>query len=175
MRRLPIEGKGLGAIIRDTTRDEPGVVSEEDRAELESVKRDFKEKSVSYTKRIEDLRSELSGQEAKAQFLENEIIYLKKIFADEIPQTEDAELMIETFRRKAEEFERKKNLLDAFYLYRRIIKLDPQNINALYQLATIYYSVDFPGKAAECLRAILEIDPDHTEAAESLEEIEREL
>ncbi|VAX21553.1 hypothetical protein MNBD_NITROSPINAE04-1310 [hydrothermal vent metagenome] len=171
MERLSIEGKGLEAIIRDTSKDIPAPRENADEAQVEALK---KEASL-YKGKIEKLRSRLTRQEGKASSLENEMERLKKIFTDEIPQSEDPELVIETFREKAEEFDRKKNLLDAFYLYRRIIRMDQQNVNALYQLATIYYSADFPSKAAELLRAILEIQPDHAGAAESLEEIEREL
>ncbi|VAX22582.1 hypothetical protein MNBD_NITROSPINAE03-277 [hydrothermal vent metagenome] len=171
MARPPIKGKGLEAIIRDTSKDMPALRENVNEAEVEALK---KEASL-YKSKMEKLRSRLTGQEGKACSLENEIERLKKMFTDEIPESEDPELMIETFREKAEEFDRKKNLLDAFYLYRRIIRMDQQNVNALYQLATIYYSADFPSKAAELLRAILEIQPDHAGAIESLEEIEREL
>lgn len=171
MSRLPIKGKGLEAIIRDTSKEQPEQDNGVDKAELDALKTE----TSSHKSQMEQLRMKLAEQESKAASLENEITYLKNIFTDEIPKNEDPELMIETFREKAEEFDRKSNLLDAFYLYRRIIRMDQQNVNALYQLATIYYSADFPSKAVELLRAIVEIEPDHAEAKESLEEIEREL
>lgn len=171
MGRLPIKGKGLGAIIRDTSKDRPNRDDSAGNAEFEALKTE----TSSYKNQIAELRLKLTEQERKAVSLESDIAHLKKIFIDEIPKSEDPELMIETFREKAEEFDRKNNLLDAFYLYRRIIRMDQRNVNALYQLATIYYSADFPSKAVELLKAIVEIQPDHTKAADSLEEIEREL
>ena len=84
-----------------------------------------------------------------------------------------AELELETLRARADEFGRKGNLLDAFHLYRRIIRMNPEDISALYRIAGIYYSAGLIGKAAQALRIILELDPDQKEASESLMELER--
>ncbi|VAX22827.1 hypothetical protein MNBD_NITROSPINAE01-1773 [hydrothermal vent metagenome] len=89
-----------------------------------------------------------------------------------IPEGADRKLFIETMKERALEFDQNGNLLDAFHLYRRVLRIDPTDTNTLYSLATIYYSADMKHKAVECLRAILEIDPSAELAAESLEEIE---
>jgi len=86
---------------------------------------------------------------------------------------DDTEMELEALRAKADEFDRKGNLLDAFHLYRRIIRLNQEDIGALYRIATIYYSVGMGDKAAQALRFILELDPDQQRAAESLAELER--
>ncbi len=91
-----------------------------------------------------------------------------------IPEGADRELFIEALKERALEFDQNGNLLDAFHLYRRVLRIDPSDTGTLYNIATIYYSADMKQKAVECLRAILEIDPSAELAAESLEEIEAE-
>ena len=86
---------------------------------------------------------------------------------------EDVAMQIEALRVKAADFDRKGNLLDAFHLYRRIIRLNPADSGALYQIAELYYSAGMISKAIEVLRMVLELDPAHERAAESLGELEK--
>jgi len=155
MRTLPIQGAGLEAIVRDTTGD------------------DFSRGGdpAGLSGKIEALRGRLAEKETAAAALGAEVRALKKTIAEEIPGAEGSDLAIDTFIGRAREFNREGNLLDAFHLYRRILRLDPRHIDALYELATIYYSADLTGRAAECLRAIIEIDPSQTRAADSLAQL----
>jgi len=141
----PRKGLGLGAIIRDTTGDPaPGELS---RAQVEELRRSFEQ-----TTREKD--EELAALRAKLK--------------EELPGPEEMPMAVAALREKARQFEQRGNLLDAFHLYRRIIRLDPRDTGALYQLATLYYSVDLTEKAVEILTMILEIDPGQSRAAESL-------
>lgn len=150
--RLPIKGEGLGAIIKSTVAGLPG--AGEDEAGTAS------------------LREKLETAEAEARKLREETERLKKTLDKEIPQGKGRELYIETLKEGALRCDREGNLLDAFHLYRRVLRLDPEDIEALYQVATIYYSAGLKDKAAQTLRAILEIDPSQERAAESLESME---
>ena len=151
MIKLPIEGKGLDAIIRVTT----GAAMAVEAAAPPSAPDHQSEERV--------------GR------LAEELERLRKLVDEEIPQGEAGELYLETLKEKAGEFDESGNLLDAFHLYRRALRIDPKNIDALYHIATIYYSAGLKKKAAECLQAVLEIDPSQERAAESLEEIENEF
>lgn len=152
---------GLDAIIRDTTGDEPPGEQAKERDELKAS--------------LDAAREELRTLKSKEESAERELAAVKKAFAGDVPEMDDKEMMVAAMNEKAGRFFRDNNLLDAFYLYRRIIRTDPANIGALYRLAAIYYSADILDKAAECLRVILEIDPAQERAAESLREIEAEL
>ncbi|MBI4828766.1 MAG: tetratricopeptide repeat protein [Nitrospinae bacterium] len=141
----PRRGLGLRAIIRDTTGDPvPGELS---RAEVEALRRSFEEAAKGKEAELEALRAKLR---------------------EELPGPEEMPMAVAALREKARQFEQRGNLLDAFHLYRRIIRLDPRDTGALYQLAALYYSVELTEKAAEILTMILEIDPGQTRAAESL-------
>ena len=86
----------------------------------------------------------------------------------------DQEMELDALRAKAGEFDRKGNLLDAFYLYRRIIRMNPNDIDALYHVATIYYSAGMTVKAKSVLQLIVDMDPGQQRAMESLEETQLE-
>lgn len=120
MVKLPIEGKGLQAIIRDTSHG------------------------------VSDMAVE------------------------NVPEGADRELFLEALKERASEFDKSGNLLDAFHLYRRVLRIDQSDMKALYNVATIYYSAGMTERAVECLHAILEVDPSQELAAENLEEIEGE-
>ncbi|MGK7344192.1 MAG: tetratricopeptide repeat protein [Candidatus Nitrospinota bacterium M3_3B_026] len=150
MLKLPIKGEGLGAIIKSTTGGVPGAGAKEDTA----------------------LKKKLRARENEVENLRKEADRLRKTLDKEIPQGKGRELYIETLKERAAQSDGEGNLLDAFHLYRRVLRLDPEDIEALYQVATIYYSAGLKGKAAQILRAILEIDPSQERAAESLESME---
>ena len=177
MSELPIKGEGLDAIIRATTGDdfvfETG--GEELKREIEKLRGRLEEALKREEAAVSSLESRLAEREEEIGRLREELRGLRKITGDEFPQGAARDLMIDTLREKAEEFDRAGNLLDSFHLYRRVLRLDPANIDALYQIATAYYSAGLKKKAVECLRAILEIDPSQERAAESLEAIEEEL
>lgn len=151
MASLPIMGKGLETIFRVTTGQAAS------------------EAGVAYSS---DLAEELEAKDSEIGELRRELSRLEKIVEEEFPQGEARELLVEALKKKAEALDKSGNLLDAFHLYRRVLRLAPKDMETLYNIATIYYSADLLGKASECLRMILEIDPGQEKAAESLEEIE---
>jgi len=131
---------------------------------------------------IQRLEKAVADREALAEKLKAEIEKvstesqsLRRTLDTEIPQGEARELLIETLEKSAAEFDRAGNLLDAFHLYRRVLRLDPHNIRALYEIAAIYYSAGILPQSAESLRLILEIAPAQKKAKESLEAIEEEM
>lgn len=142
MTKILIEGAGLDAIIRDTTKKRPSGNEGATDKEIKSLKEELEQ--------------------------------LKKKVDVEAIEGQDRKMLIDTLKKRAEEFDDGENLLDAFHLYRRVLRLAPDDVEALYQLATMYYSADMREKAMECLYAILEIDPDHKRAAENLEELKGE-
>ncbi len=174
MSGLPIKGAGLKAITTNTIKEPPPEGSEVQREQIDALRKDIERLSAAYDAKIRGLEKEVGEYEKKYASCHEELENLRKTIAREMPVGEEAKLVIAGLKEKAEQFDRNQNLLDAFYLYRRIIRLDPENIDAFYEVAAIYYSVDLFDKAAECLRAILEIDPSQSRAAESLEEIENE-
>ncbi len=137
MTKIAIQGAGLDAIIRDTTKKRP-------------------------------------SEEKETDSLKEEPEKLEKNMGVEAAEGQDRELLIETLKKRAAEFDDGENLLDAFHLYRRVLRLKPDDVEALYQLATMYYSAEMRDKAIECLYAILEIDPEHRRAAENLAELKGE-
>lgn len=176
MTRLPIHGRGLDAIIRDTLAEpleapaDPALIAQA-QAELE------REKSRADTLEKEATEREALAEKLKAQIasLADEGQALRRTLDTEIPQGEARQMLLETLEKGAKEFDQAGNLLDAFHLYRRVLRFDPQNIGALYETATIYYSAGILPQAAETLRLILEIDPEQKKARESLEAIEEEM
>jgi len=174
MSGLPIKGAGLKAIVINTIKEPPPGGSTGRHERIDALKEDIKRLSLAYDEKVKGLENDVGEHEKKYMSCREELENLRRTVAREIPVGEEAKLVIARLREKAEQFDRNQNLLDAFYLYRRIIRLDPKNIDAFYEVAAIYYSVDLFDKAAECLRAILEIDPSQSRAAESLEEIENE-
>jgi tetratricopeptide (TPR) repeat protein len=176
MTRLPIQGRGLDAIIRDTLAEpleqpaDPAQIAEA-KAEQEREKA----RTIALEKTVADrdaLAEKLKAQIAK---LADESQSLRRTLDTEIPQGQARELLMETLEKGAKEFDQAGNLLDAFHLYRRVLRFDPQNIHALYEIATIYYSAGILPQSAESLRLILEIDPAQKKAKESLEAIEEEM
>ena len=176
MTRLPIQGRGLDAIIRDTLAEpleqpaDPAQIAEA-KAEQEREKA----RTIALEKTVADrdaLAEKLKAQIAK---LAGESQSLRRTLDTEIPQGQARELLMETLEKGAKEFDQAGNLLDAFHLYRRVLRFDPQNIHALYEIATIYYSAGILPQSAESLRLILEIDPAQKKAKESLEAIEEEM
>lgn len=124
--------------------------------------------------KLAELKIKFKKKTSAIAKLKAEITELKKTVSEEIPQGAGRELLADTLKEKGEEFDKAGNLLDAFHLYRRALRLYPDDIETLYKLAVIYFSADMKVKTIECLRAILEIDPSHQRAAESLEQIESE-
>ncbi|MDH5636923.1 MAG: hypothetical protein OEZ04_00360 [Nitrospinota bacterium] len=130
-------------------------------------------------RRLDEKSREADKLKKKAGKLEQEVGALTQMALDreknskDTAAQDDKEMELEALRAKADEFDRKGNLLDAFHLYRRIIRLNPEDIGALYRIATIYYSVGMGDKAAQALRFILELDPGQQKAVESLAELER--
>lgn len=176
MTRLPIQGKGLDAIIRDTIAEplEPSVDPAQI-AELKAGRESEKARASALEKAVADREALAEKLKAEIEKLSDEGQSLRRTLDTEIPQGEARELLIETLEKSAEEFDRAGNLLDAFHLYRRVLRLDQQNIHALYEIAAIYYSAGILPQSAESLRLILEIDPAQKKAKESLEAIEEEM
>lgn len=46
-------------------------------------------------------------------------------------------------------------------LYLRVLKIDPNNLHIRTDLASVYRSLDDPGKAVETLRVVLSLNPNH--------------
>jgi tetratricopeptide (TPR) repeat protein len=176
MTRLPIQGRGLDAIIRDTLAEPfTPAVDPAQVAELKAGRESEKSRALSLEKAVAE-RDALAGK-LKAQIvrLEDDSRSLRRTLDEEIPQGEARELLVETLEKGAQEFDRAGNLLDAFHLHRRVLRLDPQNIRALYEIAAIYYSAGILPQSAESLQMILEIDPAQARAKESLEAVEEEM
>ena len=176
MTRLPIQGKGLDAIIRDTIAEplEPAVDPAQI-AELKAGRESEKARTAALEKAVADREALAEKLKAEIEKVSTESQSLRRTLDTEIPQGEARELLIETLEKSAAEFDRAGNLLDAFHLYRRVLRLDPHNIRALYEIAAIYYSAGILPQSAESLRLILEIAPAQKKAKESLEAIEEEM
>lgn len=176
MTRLPIQGKGLDAIIRDTLAEplepdvDPAVI-----AELKAGRESEKARATALEKAVADRDALAEKLKEEMEKLAAESQSLRRTLDVEIPRGEARGLLVETLEKSAAEFDRSGNLLDAFHLYRRVLRLDPQNIRALYEIAAIYYSAGILPQSAESLRLILEIDPSQKKAKESLEAIEEEM
>lgn len=175
MTRLPIQGRGLDAIIRDTIA-EPFAPSV-DTTQIGELKAQTEREKA----RVAELEKTVADKEALAEALKADIARLseesrslRKTLDTEIPQGDAREILIETLRKAADGFDKKGNLLDAFHLHRRILRLDPHNIPSLYEVAAIYYSAGILRQSVETLRLIVEIDPSQTRAKESLEAMEEE-
>ncbi len=139
---LPIKGRGLDAIIRNTT--DSDITSDSLPATPEEMAR-----LISWFKDEFELAR----------------------LGDGSIETGSDENLAELYS-KAENFEKKKNPLDAFHLYRRIIRIDRKNIAALYRIATIYYSAGLLSKTISALTALVELDPDNKRAKASLKAIQ---
>ncbi len=151
-------GVGLRAIIRDTTSERhlplPGGPDEgtlQLKTEIERLEEEGENAVLG-------IRGELDVAKEANRSLVNEIESLRKTVFEEMPNEDEVELVVKTLRERAEKFERGENLLDAFNIYRRILRLSPSDLKALYCLATIYYSAGIVGRAINCLEAILEWD-----------------
>jgi len=185
--KLPIQGAGLDAIIRGAPTTPPAVDSpavEEAHQELarkaQAAEEALNRQRQECDKAVAELREELTSlrkgadkavaNEREAQkTLQTENARLQKIINDDYPTGAARRLMVDSLFARAEEFENDdENLLDAFHLYRRIIRLDPSHIPALYAIATLYYSVDIEEKAVEVLEAIVELAPHEQRARETL-------
>jgi tetratricopeptide (TPR) repeat protein len=176
MTRLPIQGKGLDAIIRDTLAEpleqpaDPAQI-----AEAKAGEEREKTRASALEKAIADRDAQAEKLKTEIAKLSDESQSLRRTLDTEMPQGQARELLMETLEEGAKEFDQAGNLLDAFHLYRRVLRFDPQNIHALYEIATIYYSAGILPQSAESLRLILEIDPTQKKAKESLEAIEEEM
>ena len=104
---------------------------------------------------LEKIAEKLSRQPAKPSF------------------DDDSIQAIDALRARGEELYGKGILLEAFYIYRRIIRLDPHDLDALHRVATIYHSAGMSAQAAEVLEMMLEIDPANARAARALRSIKR--
>lgn len=176
MTTLPIQGKGLDAIIRDTMADPVAPVADPSLiAQVNAEREKEKSRATSLEKAVADREALAEKLKAEIEKLAVESQSLRRTLDTEIPQGEAREMLIETLEKGAKEFDRGGNLLDAFHLYRRVLRFDPQNIGALYEIAAIYYSAGILPQSAESLRLILEIDPAQKKAKESLDAIEEEM
>lgn len=176
MTRLPIQGRGLDAIIRDTLAEPVAPVIDPAQAvEAKAEQEREKARAIALEKAVADREALAEKLKAEIAKLAGESQSLRRTLDAEIPQGEARELLLETLEKGAKEFDRAGNLLDAFHLYRRVLRFDPQNIQALYEIATIYYSAGILPQSAESLRLMLEIDPSQKKAKESLEAIEEEM
>ena len=169
MKKLPIKGEGLGAIIKDTLASPPEPSADpEEIARLKKALEEEASKAESYASKVEE-------SETAAQNLSREVDELRKKLDEEIPRGDAREMLIDTMRETAKKFDAAGNILDSFHLYRRILRINPDDLGALYEIATIYYSAGLASRAAECLRALLELAPNDSRAAENLAAIEEEL
>ncbi|MBI5814364.1 MAG: hypothetical protein HZB29_01995 [Nitrospinae bacterium] len=169
MAKLPIMGRGLDAIIRDTVADSPRpAVDPEEIARLKKAIEEEVSKGA-------QLAARLGEKEVLAEKLSEEVKGLRGKLDEEIPQGPARDILVETMRQSADKFDKAGNLLDAFHLYRRILRIAPDDIGALKEVATIYYSAGFLERAAECLRMIVEIEPSNAKTAENLAAIEEEM
>jgi tetratricopeptide (TPR) repeat protein len=101
--------------------------------------------------------------------------HLRRAVDTDLPQGEAKRVLIEALLTKGEEHRRGGNLLDAFHLFRRVLRLDPAHVGALKNVAAIYYSAGLLGPTAEALRGVVELDPSQTKAAESLAAVEERI
>lgn len=176
MTRLPIQGRGLDAIIRDTMAEpleqpaDPAQI-----AEAKAGQEREKARALELEKAVADRTAFAEKLKAEIAKLAEEGQSLRRTLDTEVPQGQAREMLIATLEEGAKEFDQAGNLLDAFHLYRRVLRFDPQNIHALYEIATIYYSAGILPQSAETLRLIQEIDPTQKKAKESLEAIEAEM
>lgn len=176
MTSLPIQGKGLDAIIRDTLADPVAPVGDPAQmAQIKAEREKEKSRAMALEKTVADKEGLAEKLKAEIAKLAEESHSLRRTLDAEIPQGEARELLIETLEKGAKEFDQGGNLLDAFHLYRRVLRFDPLNIRALYEIAAIYYSAGILPQSAESLRLILEIDPAQKRAKDSLEAIEEEM
>ncbi len=181
--RKPIAGKGLLAIIADTSDVQAGAGLDLAAIRERVINELSKTHETDLLKTREETRAELTAEFDEAlDEKEKEIIGLlkkldekQKLIDEEFPEGGAQELLIESYIQRATEFEQEENLLDAFYLCRKIIRLDPKNIKALYAVSAIYYSADLLEKSIKVLGFILEIDPAQERAKQSLAAIKREL
>jgi tetratricopeptide (TPR) repeat protein len=166
----------LDAIIRDTLAEPlEAPVDPAQLAEAKAGQEREEARALVLEKAVADRDALAEKLKAEIKKLSDESQSLRHTLDAEIPQGQARELLMATLEEGAKEFDRAGNLLDAFHLYRRVLRFDPQNIHALYEIATIYYSAGILPQSAESLRLILEIDPAQKKAKESLEAIEVEM
>ncbi|MDH5477575.1 MAG: hypothetical protein OEY50_04535 [Nitrospinota bacterium] len=161
------KGRGLLAVVSQVAKDEKSSDAADSRIVSELMRRlDEKareaDKLKTYAARLEEEMKELAQKATEP--------------AASAPRMDsDQEMELDALRAKAGEFDRKGNLLDAFYLYRRIIRMNPNDIESLYHVATIYYSAGMTVKAKSVLQLIVDMDPGQQRAMESLEELEKDV
>jgi tetratricopeptide (TPR) repeat protein len=158
-----VKGKGIMAVIRQEGGGLPAAGGKSQAPAVSELMLLLDEKA----REAEKLKARIAGMEKLIEELSRRPP--PPAFEDDSP------LAIDALRAKGEELYRKGVLLDAFYVYRRIIRLNPHDVDALYRVATIYHSARMSAKAADVLRMILEIDPSQARAGESLRELERGL
>ncbi|MBI4667280.1 MAG: hypothetical protein HY751_12830 [Nitrospinae bacterium] len=176
MKSLPIRGMGLDAVIKDTLADPPAPQPDPEVTARLKAALEKESSALAETQELLRLRNaallEMDGEKAR---LASERDRLEKELAEWVPGGAGRELLLAALKERAETFGRAGNLLDAFHLYRRALRLNPLDTGLLYEIATIYYSAGLYHPSAECLRAIVELAPGHERAAENLKALEEEL
>ncbi len=134
-------------------------------AERDEAREQLERAERERTTRVEEMKDRLAT-------LTRERDHLRRTIDTELPQGEAKELLVTTLYEKGEEHEKRGNLLDAFHLYRRVLRLAPTHVDALLKVATIYYSAGLLLPAAEALRGVVELVPDRAKVAEQLAVVE---
>lgn len=162
MAKPVIKGDGLFAIIKNTS--ENAVPLNKGTVTASSV-----EEQKNASSELDEIKEKIGKEELELAGLTEKVKELRVVLNEEMPEGIDRENILLALKERARSFDDAENLLDAFHLYRRILRIDSADIEALYNLASIYYSADLEEKSAECLEAILDIDPSEARAGEWLD------